>query len=349
MTTMNRFLLICAALFCVSLMTEMTIADEGAVVRGKVVFDENRLRSWNGLELQVPLKEIPTRLRKNVELPPIPFPSNWPAMKAEARQAWLQEFQESDEGKDLIEQRQTIFQNAPTFDVKIEPDGDFVVYDVPPGIYGLQGRFDQEIGGGKFSFEVFGQIEVLEEVEEVVLDPIQVAVTPLLAAGETAPPIEVEILKSEKKLTLNKFKGKPVVLYFWISTSPSTEFLENVQRMHAELEVKHGLKLLNICVDDDRDAAAKRIIEKKLSGNHGFTAGFYHRSLFDYGVRAIPSIFLIGPDGKIMMTQYDFANAFRLGQSDLSKIVADRITGKSLPTLATPENGDATPEDSTAK
>ncbi len=311
--------------------------DEGAVVKGKVEFDENRLRSWDDQPLEIPVSEIETRLRERVQLPPIPFPEGWDKMDPEKRKAWIKEFENSDAGKKLIAERESIFNGAKSFDVKIENNGDFVVYDVPPGVYGLQGRVDKELNGCNYSYEIFGQIEILQEVDEVVLDPIQIAVTPLLKTNQPAPPLEVKIQKDDKLLTLEGFKGKYVFVHFWISNNPSTVFLENVQKMHAELQDKHDLKLFNISVDDDRAAAIKFVIQKSLSGNHGFTEGFYHRSLFDYGIRSIPSIWLIGPDGKILMTQYDFATAFRSGMQDLTTIVSDRITGKYDPTALTDE------------
>jgi hypothetical protein len=53
--------------------------------------------------------------------------------------------------------------------------------------------------------------------------------------------------------------------------------------------------------------------------------------MFDYGVRAIPSFWLISPERKIAMSQYDFALAFRT-QNDLAQIITDRIEGKDVPT-----------------
>ncbi len=315
--------------------------EEACTVKGQVVFDKNYSESWDGHKLSVPFEEIVTRLFERVQIPPVPFPKNWAEMKPEDRQEWIKAYDASDEGKAYIAKRDKIVKEAKAFDVKFEEGGKFVIYDVPPSVYGLQGRVDKEIEGTKYAFEVFGQIEVLKDVDEIVLDPIQIAVTPLLETGQIAPPISVNIFKGdENKLTLAANKGKYVFVNFWISTSPSAAYQKQVQEMQTKLKEKFAINLFSICVDEDREEAVKFIKKAQLrEGKHGFTSGMYHRAILDYGVRAIPSVWLVDPDGKILMSQFDFAQVFRANQSDLATAVANRIEGKDIPTPATPNAG----------
>ncbi len=320
----------------------LAMAWQNATVKGKVVFDENRMESWDQQKLVVPFDELETNLFERVELPPVPFPEQWASMKPEQRQAWVKEFEASDEGKKLFQKRSELIENGKSFEVKIESDGDFVVYDVPPGVYGLRGRVDKEIGDTKFAFEVFGQIEILKEVDEVVLNPLQVDVTPLLARDQVAPPVAVKSADGQQTLTLDEFKDRYVFINFWISNSPSASYQEQIQKMYVDLKDQHPLQLLSICVDNDRTAAAEFIAANGLvEGSHGFSEGLEHRTLFDYGVRAIPSFWLIAPDGKISMTQFEIATALRANQ-ELKDIVANRILGKDTPTPAgQPDNAKA--------
>jgi hypothetical protein len=315
--------------------------EEACTVRGEIVFDENFSKSWDGNKLSVPFDEIVTRLFERVQVPAVPFPKNWAEMKPEDRQKWIKAYDESDEGKAFIAKRNKIVTEANAFDVKFEEGGKFVVYDVPPSVYGLQGRVDKEIGGTKYAFEVFGQIEVLEDVDEIVLDPIQIAVTPLLESGQVAPPISVDIFKGNKtKLTLASNKGSYVFVNFWITSSPSAEYQKQIQEMQIKLKEKYKINLFSICVDEDREEAVKFIIKEKFKeGKHGFTNGMYHRAILDYGVRAIPSVWLVDPEGKILMSQFDFAQVFRANKSDLATAISDRIEGKDIPTLAKPTEG----------
>jgi hypothetical protein len=308
----------------------------GAVVKGKVEFDENRLESWDGEKLVVPFTEITTQLFEKIKIPPVPVPQNWETMKPEERQKWAVEYEASDEGKTFIENRDKIIDEAHSFDVKIEGDGKFVVFDVPAGVYGLQGRIDKEIGSTSYGFEVFGEITVETGVDELLLDPIQIAVTPLLKAGSIAPPIMVETYDGKTKLTSESFQDHYLFVDFWITNSPSAEYQTGVQNMFRELKTKYPIKLLSICVDEDRESAFKFMAEKQLQeGSQGYTDGLDHRTLFDFGVRAIPSFWLIAPDGTISMTNYDFARAFR-ANPDLNVIVSNRIEGKEQPTPAVP-------------
>ena len=55
---------------------------------------------------------------------------------------------------------------------------------------------------------------------------------------------------------------------------------------------------------------------------------------------AFPSFWLIGQDGKVLMTQYEVAQAMRV-KPDITTIVSDRIEGKDEPTPAEAKKDDA--------
>ncbi len=327
----------CLAILLVVVLAGAAGADDGATVKGKVSFNPNRIKSWDGHSLQIPFAAIKARLFEKMELPPIPFPEEWAKMTMEQRQKWATDFESSPAGLKLIEEHEARLEKQKEFEVKIERNGNFVIYDVPPGVYGLQGAIDQKVDDTIYRFEIFGQIEVLKEVDELALTPLQVEITPLLQTKSKAPPIVVDTYGGKSQLSLDKFADQWVFVSFWVSDSPSAVYQEGIQKMFAELKDKHPLRLLLICVDENEDTALKFIQEKQLKlGNHGFTKGLEHRTTFDYGVRTIPSFWLIAPDRTISMTQSDFARAFQVSQ-DLGEIVSNRIEGKDLPTPAVPE------------
>jgi hypothetical protein len=316
------------------------VKSDGAIIRGKIEFDKERLTSWNGGDLVVPFNEFQTKLYEQIELPPVPVPENWKEMKPEEQQTWAKEFEESDAGKEFIADREKRIAAARDFDVVIEKDGTFVVYDVPPGVFDLRGRVDKLVNGTVFGLEVFGRIDVAPDMDEIRLPPIQVAATPMLKAGETAPPISVETHDGSSRIELATFAGNYLLLSFWIASSPSAEYQTTIQAAFAKIKDRYPVRLLSICVDENPNEGIKFILQKELKlGSHGFTRGFEHRTMFDYGVRAIPTFWLISPDGKIAMTPGDFAIAFR-AKSDLSEILADKIEGKDVPTPAVKPNAD---------
>jgi len=327
----------CGAILIMFVLASSAVAEEGATVKGKVRFNPDRAKSWDGHSLEIPFAAIKARLFEKMELPPIPFPEEWAKMTMEQRQKWATDFESSPAGLKLIEEHEARLKQQKEFEVKIESNGNFVVYDVPPGIYGLQGAIDQKVAETIYRFEIFGQIEVLKEVDELALAPLQVEITPFIQTGAKAPPIMVDTLGGKGKLTLDKFADQWVFVSFWVSDSPSAVYQEGIQKMFADLKDKHPLRLLLICVDENEKVALKFVQEKQLKlGNHGFTRGLDHRTTFDYGIRTIPSFWLIAPDRTISMTQSDFARAFQVSQ-DLGEIVSNRIDGKDLPTPAVPE------------
>ena len=109
---------------------------------------------------------------------------------------------------------------------------------------------------------------------------------------------------------------------------------QSVQKMVADLKDKQNLGLLNICMDESRNAAVKHIMKNQYKlGLHGFTNGRDHETVDRYGVRSTPTGFLISPDGNIAMSQYEFYNLTKVKDS-LTTVIEDRITGKDEPTPA---------------
>lgn len=298
---------------------------DDAIVRGKIQFDPAQAESWDGNQLVIPLNEISANLRERIIFLP-PYPAESKSWTPEQRLDWERKFIDSEAGKKYLAKRKEKFDSAKVFEIKMEKDGSFVVFDVPPGVYGIQGRADKKIGDTKYAFEVFGQIEVLDDVDELDLKPIGLFVTPILEAQQTAPPFKVSTHDDEAQLTRETFKDHAFLfLNFWTANSPiSISEQKKVQEMATQLE-SDGLKLLSINVDVDRKQVLDFIGKNHMKqGGHGFTGGLNHPSLFNYGVRGVPSFWLIGQDGTILMTQYEFANAMR-DEPDLAKIVKAQI------------------------
>jgi len=307
--------------------------DDKAAIKGQVQFDPDRLTSWNDGQLKIPYEELAVKLYQQIELPPIPLPANWESLKPEEQQAWAIAFEESEEGKKFIEEREALIATARDFEVILEKDGKFVVYDVPVGIYDLRGFVDKEIKEIVYRFEVYGRLEVIPGLDEVRLNPIPIEITPLLQAGMAAPPLRISTHDDSQTITIESFAGNYLLIGFWISDSPNAAFQQQIQTVYGQLKDKYPLRLLSICVDGDRKAGLRFIVDQKLAqGNHGFTDGFSHPTVFDYGVRSIPSLWLIDPQGKIALSQFDFGRAFMVG-NDLATILSHKIEGKPIPNL----------------
>jgi hypothetical protein len=353
-------LLICATLCGTSLLTANPANGQAKrdkiagskQIRGKKPSRRQKLvtvrgqvdQSKNAGKFKINIKEIDTTLNQQVELKRAPFPKGWDRASAAAKVKWMKQFEASTTGKRFVARNKQILEDAPAFNLRYSPDGEFVIYDVPPGVYGLQGRVDKEIDGTLHAFEVFAEITIAADVDEVKLDPLPVLVTPLLNSGEPAPKVSVVTYDGKAKLTLDapKLKGKYVFLNFWSvkDSSKGVDHQQNVQKMVEALKDKRNVALLNICMDANRQAAVKHIMKNQYKlGLHGFTNGPDHETVDTYGVRSTPTGFLIAPDRKIAMSQYEFYNLTKVKDS-LTEVIEDRITGKDKPTPAADKKDD---------
>ncbi len=307
----------------------------GATLKGKLVQNENP-------DFQIDLAELKTTLDQQVKLPPPPLPDDWKDMNVEQRQAWARDFDASERGKAFIEERKKILESAPHFDLRLEDDGSFVVYDVPEGIYGLRGELEKTISDRNYIFEVFGQISVGGDVDEVLLDPISVTVTRWLVAGEPIPNLDIETFDGKNRIDNSLLSGRNVLVSFWsLKSPPSLEFSKTIQEMYAKSRKKNNLQLFSICINSERDEALKYVKEQKIKGLHGFAKSWEHETVNEFGVRSIPALFLVGTDGKIKMTHADFQQAFRAPNAELTQIVEDSIAGKLPKPVNNPDKADS--------
>jgi hypothetical protein len=300
----------------------------------------------NADKFQVDVKTIKTTLNQQVQLARAPFPRNWDSYSAENKVKWIKAFESSPRGKAFLASNKRLIDDAPAFNLRFNKKGEFIVYDVPPGTYGLQGRVDNEIKGTNHAFEVFAEIKVNGQFDEVTLDPIPVVVTPILTSGMQAPTISVSTHNGKKKLSFDNLqvkKGKPdpkyVFLNFWSTKDfvekGKTDYQQTVQEAIKELnDDGYKVGLLSICLDENRPAAIRHIMKNQFKkGLHGFTSGWEHQTVDRYGVRSTPSGWLLDKDNKIIMSQHEFYNLTKL-KSSLAKVIKDRIDGTDAPTPA---------------
>lgn len=328
--------------------------DKSQQIRGKrpsrgqrlVVLSGRIDQSMNAEKFHVNVKTIKTTLNQQVQLARAPFPRNWDSYSAENKVKWIKAYETSPRGKAFLASNKKLIDDAPAFNLRFNKEGEFIVYDVPPGVYGLQGRVDNEIKGVNHAFEVFAEIKISGQFDEVTLDPIPVVVTPILASGMKAPKISVSTHNGKKKLSFANLQskgGKPdpkyVFLNFWSTEDfvekGKTDYQQTVQQAIKELNADgYKVGLLSICLDENRPAAIKHIMKHQFKkGLHGFTSGWEHDTVDRFGVRSTPSGWLLDKDSKIIMSQHEFYNVTKVKDS-LATVIKDRIDGKDAPTPA---------------
>ena len=104
-----------------------------------------------------------------------------------------------------------------------------------------------------------------------------------------------------KPLTLEKFKGKVVLLDFWATwCAPCRRSMPDLEALHAKFGPR-GLVVLGVSIDEgNAQKKARELVTKKKFG---------YRFAFDrvddpawvrFGVQAIPAAFLLDADGRIV-------------------------------------------------
>ena len=116
-------------------------------------------------------------------------------------------------------------------------------------------------------------------------------------------PVEISgITLDGRKVSLSDFKGKVVLVDFWATwCGPCIAEIPNVYENYLNYHEK-GFEVIAISLDRDMEELQKFIFEKKppwpvLADRHPSNP---QSMASKYGIRAIPTMFLIGPDGKII-------------------------------------------------
>lgn len=130
---------------------------------------------------------------------------------------------------------------------------------------------------------------------------------PKFINGEQAPKIQAELIDG-RSFSLDDLKGKYVLIDFWGSwCGPCRRDNPSIVALHDEFNQKtfdnaHGFEVVSIAIESNRDRMIKAIQKDGLKWD-------YHIIQLDrfdspiakkYGIKEIPTKYLLNPDGYIM-------------------------------------------------
>lgn len=123
---------------------------------------------------------------------------------------------------------------------------------------------------------------------------------PPLAEGADAPDVAMTTTDGTD-VSLAKLRGKFVFLDFWATwCGPCVMEIPNVRALHEATKSRTDFVMIGISLDRDRKALDRCVRDKHIDWPQVFGDGGAERAADAFGVHAIPSTFLIGPDGKIV-------------------------------------------------
>lgn len=133
-----------------------------------------------------------------------------------------------------------------------------------------------------------------------------------VGAGDVAPGFKVDDLLNNKQISLEQYKGQIVYLDFWASWCPpclkSFPFMEQLKQRYSQ----RGLVVVAISLDSKRADAMSFLNRTEASFIIGHNSQGGVASSYD--VQAMPSSYLIGRDGKVILRHLGF------NESDKAKL-----------------------------
>ena len=122
-----------------------------------------------------------------------------------------------------------------------------------------------------------------------------------IKVGQEAPLFEVKTVDG-KEVKLADFKGKYVLLDFWATwCGPCRGETPNLKAVYEKYGKREDFVMIGLSLDKDVDKPLAYAKENGCAWVDGFLGDWGKDTVTKkYGVHGIPSIFLIGPDGKVL-------------------------------------------------
>ncbi|HYV28049.1 MAG TPA: redoxin domain-containing protein [Candidatus Eisenbacteria bacterium] len=188
-------------------------------------------------------------------------------------------------------------------------DGSFRIEDVPGGKYRL--RIDVREGKPwDFSLPTIAHIEKELEIpdspggrsdEAFDVGKIEMKARNALKLGSIAPDFEVKTV-DDKPIKLSECAGKFVLLDFWaVWCGPCVAETPRLKETYEAFKNDARFRMIGLSLDPISKTPRDYARKNELGWTMGFLGEWSKADLpGKYGVDGIPSIFLIGPDGKIL-------------------------------------------------
>ncbi|MFW5967769.1 MAG: TlpA family protein disulfide reductase [Persicimonas sp.] len=121
------------------------------------------------------------------------------------------------------------------------------------------------------------------------------------AVGRQAPRVSLPVVDSDKRVSLEEFRGKVVLLDFWATwCPPCREQMPAVQNLEDDESLSDSVQILSINTDEQGDDPEKKADDYLEEHDFTFTTLLDDGSAADaFGVTQLPTLVVVDPDGRI--------------------------------------------------
>ena len=189
------------------------------------------------------------------------------------------------------------------------PDGSFVIENAPHDEFEITVYSERGTGARIPSRTVAPVTQMVKAKRdttiEITLTGVQAGsdhvATGRLRLGDAAPALNVTTLTGET-LKLADMKGKTILLDFWATWCvPCVAELPHFVAVNEKFGARKDFVMISVSLDGDEKTLRDFVKERKMKWHNVFgDAGGAQKAAERYGVGALPSVFLIASDGKIV-------------------------------------------------
>jgi peroxiredoxin len=242
---------------------------------------------------------------------PLPMPEDVKKASLEDQQKWYATFNASAAGKQFAaDQWKKLLADHSQFPLVVQRDGAFRIEDVPAGGFKLHAEIISKGGQGHKAGDTLASVDAPFDVPAIPNgrsdEPLKITDLPMqtfsiVRVGDVAPDFSIKTLDGNP-LKLSDYRGKLVLLDFWATwCGACVAELPNIKEANDHFAKTGQVQFISLSMDDGPFEPKAYVDEHGYNWAQGFIGSFETDPVTKrYGIEAIPSVWLIGKDGKVI-------------------------------------------------